>query len=161
MRGGDPATSAGCRELDTGTDPSSTPERLSGPLQSGSNPVQLSSVSRVLLLLLTTVALGACGDGQSGLGPPEGLTISLSPTTLTMAPGASVAIEATVLDNTGRVISGAVIAWVSSDESVVVVGVRGTAQALEVGQATITASVESDSTPNSASTIIEVVQEPL
>lgn len=120
--------------------------------------MQSSTVFRALIVLLIAPILVSCGDGPGGLGPPEGLTISLSPTTLTMSPGASVAIAATVRDDTGRVVSGAAILWISSNEDVAAVGVGGTVQALAVGEATITASVESDNSPNSATTDITVVE---
>ena len=116
-------------------------------------------VRRFSFALASMMLLSCGGDSSSGLGPPTSLTISLSPTTATVATGGSLALTATVLDQGGRVTSGQAIAWSSSNEAVATVGSGGTVQGLTPGQVTITAMVTLNGTTNSATATITVVRQ--
>ncbi len=155
----------------------STPERLlQGPLSDAMTHVgQLAMlrplalmdslrgvgvVARSLALISTPVFLLSCagGEADTGLGPATSLTISLSPTTVTVGVGESFAITPTVRDGTGRVVSGRPTAWTSSDASVATVGDSGTVHGQAPGQTTITATVTVNGTPSSATATVTVVQ---
>ena len=99
------------------------------------------------------------GEADTGLGPPTTLTVTLSPTAVTVGVGESLSIAATVRDETGKVVSGHAVAWTSSDEAVATVGSGGTVQGLAPGQVTITATVSLNGTTDSATASVTVVQE--
>lgn len=99
----------------------------------------MSPVDRVCRLpsvsLLVCVLLASCG-GDGGGTDPDPVTISLSPTTLTLFVGDSEALAANV---SGA--GGATVNWTSSATGVATVSTSGTVTAVGLGTATITAAV--------------------
>ena len=83
-------------------------------------------------------------------------SIELSQTVLTYSSlGNATQLTATVRDDTGRVLEGAPVTWVSSDESVAVVSSDGFVTSAGNGSATITATVDSVSAA-AAATVAQV-----
>jgi uncharacterized protein YjdB len=100
--------------------------------------------SPFLMLTATLVAslLGASACEPVGVAEPiTEVEISLSESTLELAPGAVARLEATVRTNGGQIVHTRPT-WTSSDPRIAVVDDRGTVTALEPGEATISASVE-------------------
>lgn len=103
----------------------------------------------------------SCGGGTSPSGGttptqpvipiPTSITMSPSSVTLT-SPGATAFLIASVKDQSGAVMSGQAVAWVSSDEGVATVS-GGTITAVANGSATVTAT--SGSLSGQASVTVE------
>ena len=101
--------------------------------------------------LVTAVSDGsglitASSEGQSGSVPVTVRTpvarVELSATTLTLSPGATQAVTATLRGATGNVLSNRSVAWTTTNPAVATVTTAGTISAVAPGQATITASSE-------------------
>ncbi len=93
------------------------------------------------MLACALVAGLACGD-EAPVEPPISVatTVTVSPASATMqALEDTVRFSATVLDQDGRVMAGAVVEWSSSDEAVAVVDGTGLVTAVGNGEATVTA----------------------
>ena len=114
-------------------------------------------VSLVLLIL-------ACGDSAStpsgGSTPtsptptPVATSITLSATSLSFtAMGETIQISATVLDQSGKAMTGATVSWSSSDGSVADVSSTGLVTAIGTGTATITGT--SGSANATASVVVQ------
>ena len=84
----------------------------------------------------------ACGDGSTEPSPqPPATTLTVVPGTAELtALGATLQFTARVLDQNGRVMAGAVVAWSSGDTSVATVDASGLAAAVNNGTAAITAT---------------------
>ena len=92
----------------------------------------------IVLLVLS------CGDGTIEPAPPPvpvATTVTVSPASASMtALGETVRLSAEVRDQNGQVMTGAAVAWASSDASVAAVDASGLVTAAGNGTATITAS---------------------
>jgi hypothetical protein len=101
------------------------------------------SLFLAFLACLMLAVVPGCGDGTPvGLfaDPPSPASITLDPTGFSLfSPGDERTITATVLDDDGRPLSGARVAFTSSDSGVAVVNANGIVQAVGEGRATITA----------------------
>ena len=91
--------------------------------------------------------LAGCSDGPTtpGAGPDTRdrvASVTVSPTTLSLAPGASASLTATARSADGGVLYASSIAWTSTDTAVATVSAAGVVQAREAGIATIRASSE-------------------
>ena len=106
--------------------------------------------------LLAVLAL-ACGDNGSPVDPPApapvATTIRIAPSSTVLdALGGTVRLAATVLDQTGQAMAGAVVAWSSSDASVAAVDNTGLVTAAGNGSASVTAAA-SAATASAAVTV--------
>ncbi len=106
------------------------------------------------LAILTFTACGKDGPTEPTTQVPSVINLSSYDFALT-AIGQSVQISATVLDQDGRVITGAAVTWTSSNTRVATVNPGGTVTAVANGNAQITASFSSAR----ASASVAVVQE--
>ena len=94
-------------------------------------------LTKIVCLLL----LAACGDSTTG-PPPVATSIVLSSTSLTFdSLGPTQQLTASVQDQNGATIGGAIVAWTSSTPSVASVSSTGLVTAVADGTATITATV--------------------
>ena len=100
------------------------------------NPVS-PGVARV-----TASASGKSASAVVTVIPTVVISIGLSRTTVTLAPGATTVLTATPLDAIGRPIPGRVAALSSSDAAVVTAGATGVLTAKVAGSAYITASLD-------------------
>ncbi len=101
---------------------------------------------RALLVASFSTATLACG-GESSTTPVSGAisTITLSPQTLTLGVGSSVALDVAVLNAEGQPTSPRTIFWSSSDAAIARVSASGVVTALAPGAAQISATAEGKS----------------
>ncbi|MDE2805536.1 MAG: Ig-like domain-containing protein [Gemmatimonadota bacterium] len=110
----------------------------------------LSTLGVSTLSLIAALLIGCGGDDPIGPTPPPD---PARPTTVTVTPasteltalGETVQLSAEVRDQNGRTMSGATVAWASSNPSVAAVDAPGLVTAASNGTATITASAGSAS----------------
>ena len=99
------------------------------------------AVAAIAMLLLS------CGDGAVEPAPPAAAvatSVTVSPGSATLsALGETARFTAEVRDQNGRVMTGAAVAWASSDASVASVDASGQVTAVANGNATITATAGS------------------
>ena len=96
--------------------------------------------SRRLFGGVVFAALSACGGGDST--PPVVVdAVTVSPSSLNMAPGQSVTMTATALDNTGAPISGRTAAWTTANSAIATVSATGAVTAVADGVTSITATI--------------------
>ena len=109
---------------------------------------------RILVVAAATLSAAlwgplACGDGGTEPPPPDPprpTTVTVTPATAELtALGASVQLQAQVLDQYGQVMAGAAVSWSSSAASVAAVDGSGLVTAAANGAATITATAGSAS----------------
>ena len=96
-------------------------------------------------LLIVTAVTGAPADTASiavATTPAPVNTVTIAPGALSVAVGAPSPLRATLLDATGAVVVGRLIAWSTSDAGVVTVLATGAIRAMGAGTATITATSE-------------------
>ena len=96
-------------------------------------------------LLATAALVGACDHGPAASPPPPPVpvatSITISPATATLESlQQTVQLTATVLDQTGRTMTGVGLTWSTSDESVATVDGTGLATSVGDGTATIGAA---------------------
>ena len=106
----------------------------------------LSLRARAMLLALACAAAAACSN-DSSTKPATGTfsTITLSPQTLTLGVGSSVALDVTLLDGAGQPASAGVVFWSSSDATIARVSSSGLVTALVPGAVQISATVQGKS----------------
>ncbi len=99
------------------------------------------------LAAIVLIFNGACGGGDGSapptdpVEPPVATTINITPATAQLASiGATVQLNATVLDQRGQPMAGVSVTWGSNDASVASVGSNGTVTAVANGSASITAT---------------------
>jgi outer membrane protein assembly factor BamB len=89
-------------------------------------------------------SLSSCGDGVSPtqMDDPESVasSVTLSASTLITIPGDVEQLAASVHDQTGALMSGGAISWLSSNDQIASVSATGTVTALALGHATIRAT---------------------
>ncbi|HKI75421.1 MAG TPA: Ig-like domain-containing protein [Pseudomonadales bacterium] len=102
--------------------------------------IPISSTRLVLLFLISLLA--ACGgSGGGGTTPtPTVASVTVSPATATINVGATQQLTATAKDSSGATISGASIAYSSSDTAIATVSTGGLVTGVAAGSATITAT---------------------
>jgi Bacterial Ig-like domain (group 2) len=109
------------------------------------------SMSRTAAMFLVLALAGACSDDPTGpsLDPGVGrgspASMTLVPLGATIAPGESIRLDARLLDQAGRAMSGVEISWRSSDNAVAVVSAAGEVFGHRPGRALITASARGKS----------------
>ena len=119
----------------------------------------------VSVVLSVTAWAAACGDGEVPVAlpppdPPRPTTVTVSPATAELAAlGATVQLSAQVLDQYGRVMSGATVTWASSDASVATVTASGLVTAAGNGSVTVTAT-SGTATGSAAVTVVAPVLSP-
>ncbi|MEQ9569005.1 MAG: Ig-like domain-containing protein [Longimicrobiales bacterium] len=101
------------------------------------------------LALATSILLAACG-GDDGGTDPDPVTISLSPTSLTLFVGDTEALAASV---SGA--GGATVNWTSSATGVAMVSTSGVVTAVGLGTATITATVAGEGASATAAVTVQ------
>ena len=82
----------------------------------------------------------ACSDDPIVPPPPEPASIEIVTDSIGLYPGEVFAVEATVTDSSGQLLTDAVLIWTSSDEDVVSVDSSGILTAVGQGLAEVTAS---------------------
>lgn len=98
-----------------------------------------------------------CGGGGDAAGPPGVATITLDQTALSLAPGATVSLNATVRDGKGNVLSGRTITWTSSAPTIASVSPSGVVTAVAPGgPVIITATCEGHSASGSVTVVAPV-----
>ena len=117
--------------------------------------------SKVVAATAIAVLFGtlSCGDSGTEPGPQSSVatTVLVSPATAALtALDETVQLTAEVRDQNGHVMTGAAVAWTSSDASVAAVDASGQVTAAANGSATITATVGSAS-GTAAATVAQVV----
>jgi uncharacterized protein YjdB len=106
---------------------------------------RLTSVLFGCSLTILSFAALSCGDDDSS-GPDEPVaTVTVVPAAGTIAPGATLQLEATTKDAAGGTLTDRDIAWSSSDEDVATVSEAGLVSGVADGEATITATSEGKS----------------
>jgi hypothetical protein len=95
-------------------------------------------------VVATCAALGVVACGSSNNSPtgggPQAASITVTPPTMTLVAGDSVALSATVKDAQGNTISNPTIAWSASDTNAVAVSATGVVSTLLASIDTITAT---------------------
>lgn len=99
----------------------------------------LRTLSRSAPALLLALALGACEN--SPVAPdPRPASISVTPARVELAVGEQASIGAQVLDESGRVVSGATVAYTVDKPSIAFVSPSGVVTGVGAGSATVTAT---------------------
>lgn len=117
---------------------------------------------RALRTLIVTAALLACGDSSSNpVGPGGGsggvAEIAITPNAPTITLGSQLALQASVRDGNGNLITGASVFWASADGNIVTVSTAGVVTAVAVGSTQVAAS----SGGQSARAVITVITSPV
>jgi alpha-tubulin suppressor-like RCC1 family protein len=101
-------------------------------------------IFEVIVRLGLIATLAACGgsDGAPVAAPPSVATVTVVPNLVTIAPGETTPLAATVADAAGNALSGRTLAWSSSNSAMVTVAANGVATGVAEGSATITATSE-------------------
>lgn len=114
-------------------------------------PSVIKTISHLSVLLLLLAASCKSGDpsgpdnggGGGGNPPPPAVgSVTLDQTQLSLSPGASTQLTATVRATTGVVLTDRAVSWTSSPSSVASVNSQGRVTAVAPGSATITATSE-------------------
>jgi uncharacterized protein YjdB len=118
---------------------------------SSSNPavIVVSAAGVVTGITEGTAVITATAEGKSGSATlsvldPVG-AISVNPTTVTLAVGATTTLVATTIDDAGTPLSGRLVLWSSSDPAKAAVSASGVVTAVAAGVVTITATSEGKS----------------
>ena len=98
----------------------------------------------VIVRLGLIVTLASCGgsDGAPVAAPPSVTTVTVVPNLVSILPGETTALAATVADAAGNALSGRTVTWSSSNTAMVTVAASGLATGVAEGSATITATSE-------------------
>ncbi len=110
------------------------------------------STSHVRAWLLLLTLLAACGGGSDGpsVTPPPAppptpaavATVDVSPSTSSLAIGATAQLSATTRDASGNTLTGRTITWASGNNSIATVNATGLVTAVAAGSTTVTATAE-------------------
>lgn len=123
------------------------PAMLAMTRQSFALRVHPAALRRALLTsvaVLGAASLGACGGGSDGpTAPPGGgggvASVTVSPSTATLAIGATTTLTATPVDASGSTVSGQTVTWSTGDASIATV-TGGVVTGKATGTVTITAA---------------------
>jgi hypothetical protein len=96
--------------------------------------------TRLALVSLCTVALAACGGGDSG--PPAVATVDVSAAGADIIVGQTAQLTATPRDAKGNALTGRIAAWTTSSAAIATVSSTGLVTGVTPGSATITATIE-------------------
>lgn len=96
------------------------------------------AVTRRWWFAMGLVVLSACGGSTE---PKTVVSVEVTPSTLTLAPGQSSTVTATALDILAAPIAGRAATWTSSNSSVATVSAAGLVTGVSDGTATITARI--------------------
>jgi len=115
-------------------------------------------VKRVCVLTvvgaLVLFAFACGGGGKTTSSPPSTVaSISVSPSSPSIAVGATQQFSATALDSAGNIIAGVTFTWTSSNTTVATISGTGLATAVSVGTTQITASASGVSSSNDSLTV--------
>jgi len=117
------------------------------------------AVSAALTIAAWAIACGDATVGPPPPDPPRPTTVTVSPATAELsALATTVQLSAEVRDQNGQVMSGATVAWATSDASVATVAASGLVTAAGNGSATVTAT-SGTATGSAAVTVAQVVAE--
>jgi len=101
------------------------------------------------------MAVISCGGDDGPSEPRIAATINVSPSSAELSSfGETLQLSASVLDQNGQAIAGAVVNWASSDNSVATVNATGLVTAVENGSTTVTATSGS-ATGTAALTVVQ------
>ncbi|HEX6750645.1 MAG TPA: Ig-like domain-containing protein [Longimicrobium sp.] len=100
------------------------------------------SVAEGSAMVTATAASGAAGQSQVSVQQTPIATLSISPSSFTLAPGQNAQASAIAKDANGTALTGRVVTWSSSNPTVANVSPLGVVFALADGSATITATAE-------------------
>jgi len=117
---------------------------------SDANIATVSSAGVVSGIAAGSATVTASVAGKSGTStvtvtaapppPPVVTTVTIAPTSASVAAGSTVALTATVKDAQGNVMTGQTIAWTSSNTAAATVNASGVVTGVAAGSATITAT---------------------
>ena len=94
-------------------------------------------------LTILVCGLVSCGgDGETSLAVPVVATVTVTPPSSTIAPGATVQLQAVIQDADGATLADREITWSSSDNAVATVSSAGLVTGVAAGSATITGTSE-------------------
>lgn len=123
-------------------------------------PKHLGSILAVLLTVFSALLLAACGGGggsssggNGGGGTPAIAAITVSPSTGSLAVGATQQFTATAKDANGNTINGVTFTWASSNTGVATINGSGMATGVAAGSSNITASAGGITGPTIALTV--------
>ena len=108
-------------------------------------PPSLLRVVRVMMLVLTWAAAACSGDPSTTPTTGTVSTITLSPQSLTLGVGSSVALDVELLDGAGQPLNVTTVFWSSSDPNIARVSSSGLVTALLPGAVQISATVQGKS----------------
>lgn len=115
-----------------------------------------AAVVRFLVLLICCVPVSwlliSCGSG-GGYGSAKVATISVSPSSPSIAVGATQQFSATAKDKNGNAITGVTFTWSSGTTSVATISSSGLATAVSAGTSQITASASGVTSPDDTLTV--------
>jgi trimeric autotransporter adhesin len=116
----------------------------------GSNESAVVTAKAVGSATITATSEGKSGTSAVTVTVASVQGVSISPTTVSVAPGATAQLTATVTDGTGHVLTGRTVTWTTSDAGKVTVSANAGTQTATVtgvayGSATITATSEGKS----------------
>jgi hypothetical protein len=95
---------------------------------------------RVIARVTVALIIVACGDGTAGISSNSAVaSITVTPTTATVAPGSATQLTANARDANGGTVPGVLIQWSSSNASVATVSNNGTVTAVATGTVSIVA----------------------
>jgi uncharacterized protein YjdB len=92
--------------------------------------------------MITATAEGVAGSASVTVTQPPTATVSVSPSTASLAVGGVQALVATLRDASGAVLTGRPVSWVSSNPGIAAVSAGGVVSAVSDGQVTVTATSE-------------------
>ncbi|HVX40850.1 MAG TPA: Ig-like domain-containing protein [Gemmatimonadaceae bacterium] len=112
------------------------------------------------ITILITAACGGSSDAGSTPPPPpppaDVASVTVSPSSVALAAGATQQLTAAALDARGAALTSPAPVWTTSDGNTVSVSSSGLVQALAAGTATITATVTTSGATKSASAVVTV-----
>ena len=101
----------------------------------------VTGVGEGAVVVEASTASGLAGQAAIDVVPPVASAVSVTPDSVVLvALGASARLSAEVLDQVGRVMEGAAVAWTSGDTTVAVVDSAGVVTAVSEGTAAVTAT---------------------
>ncbi len=110
-----------------------------------SNITLRSAIHNCSIAILVCGIVSCGGDGGTGLAVPAVATVTVTPPSSTIAPDATVQLQAVIQDADGATLADREITWSSSENAVATVSSAGLVTGVAGGSATITATSEGKS----------------